>query len=215
MVYYDAANNTIVQIVPGQNSIKSRPDSGLSQIYSGGNVMNREYALGLVCGIVVSTIILAVLWKMNRNSLKGNFDERQMIIRGSGYKLGMFAVIILLAADILADGFGMYENSIMTHSVTSLFILVSGVLVYALYCIRYDAYLGMGMNIRRYAIIIGIVILAQIPAMIIDIRQNAFIENGKLAFGPCSRIMMLMLFTIIIIALFIRGNGREAEDSEE
>lgn len=146
--------------------------------------------------------------------LQASDTASSRIIRGSAYKLGMFTILILLTIDMLADEFGMYENSIMTHSVTDLFILLAGVLVYAIYCIRYDAYLGMGMNIRRYAIIIGIVILAQIPAMVIDIRSGAFIANGRLAFDPCSRIMVLTLLLIIIIALLIRGNGSEADDSE-
>jgi hypothetical protein len=174
--------------------------------------MNNSYTTGLAFGICFALIAYVVIYKFQKEKLSGHYDERQELIRGRAYKYALFTMIFLLLADLLADGFGLYENTPLSHSFTSLFILMSGLLVYAVYCIKNDSYFGVGINIRAYVITISLVILLQVISLVLDFRDGSFLIDGKLAFGPSSRILFIIIFAIIMIALY--SHSRNASDAE-
>ena len=52
----------------------------------------------MIVGILLVFVIFAIVWKVSGSkSLKGDYDERQMLIRGIGYKYAFFTNLILLA----------------------------------------------------------------------------------------------------------------------
>ena len=179
-------------------------------------IMNNSYTAGLAFGICFALIAYVIVHRISKDRLSGHYDERQELIRGRAYKYAAFTMMFLLLADLLADGFGLYDTTPLSHSVSDIFILMTGILIYAVYCIKNDPYFGVGINIRMYVITIVVVILLQVISLVMDFREDAFLVDGKLAFGPAFRIIFIIEFAIIMIALFSHSrNMADAESDDE
>lgn len=177
--------------------------------------MNNEYAAGVAVGILTALLILFIIRKLNKENKKGYYDERQELVRGRGYKYSMFTVIILLAVDMLGDEFGLFEILPVTHSTAACFIFMTGVMVYALYCIYNDAYLGIGANIKAYKITMWVVIIANLASLVSRIWAGELLENGKLSFSAATGIFFTIDFAIIMIALEIKSRREGKEETDE
>ncbi|MBQ3923919.1 MAG: hypothetical protein II696_00185 [Firmicutes bacterium] len=180
--------------------------------------VNFAYAAGFAVGIIFVFAVFFIMWKWKGVNLSGKYDERQELIRGRGYKYGFFAVLALVAVYMIVDSMGLgpaipFENSAILFA-----ILIVGVVVYAVYCIRNDAYFGIGMNKKSYYILIIFVIVINGIAAVMNLMNEPF-ENGKLSLGPCMEILCVLAFAVILIALVIKNREdakeAEAEDAED
>lgn len=175
---------------------------------------NTSYVLGMILGVVIALAVLLILWKAKGTSLKGKYDERQELVRGRGYKYAFFTVVILIFLYMIVDMLGITDMMPFTHSSLAIAILLIGVMVYAVYCIRNDAYFGIGQNRRSYCILIGFIIVLNLLSAVMNLRDEPF-EGGKLALGPCVQILVVITFGVVLIALLIKGREDGAEDDEE
>lgn len=171
-----------------------------------------SYAAGLAFGIVTALIIFALVWKFSKKSMKGTFDERQELIRGRGYKYAAFTMLGLLLLDMLIESFGAFETLPVPRTLAIFFMILAGVMVYALYCIRNDSYFGVGTDTRTYRAVMWIVIVCNAISGITGLREGVFVD-GKLAFGPCASLIFCVSFIIIMISLQMR-NRASAEEAE-
>lgn len=176
--------------------------------------MNSDNAAELTIGIVTALVIMVVVWKFNKRNTKGNFDERQEIIRGRGYKYATFTILGFLVADLLGERFGIFETCPVGRELVILFMILAGVMVYALYCIKKDSYFGVDSDSRTYRAIMWVVIVCNAFSGIGDLKNEAFVD-GKLAFGPWASVMLAVAFTIIMIALYVKHWGEEEEESAD
>ncbi len=172
------------------------------------------YAAGLAVGIIVALLFFLIIWKFNRNKLKGQFDERQELVRGRGYKYASFTLLGLLTLDLLLEGFGAFEKLPFTRELFLFFVILAGIMVYALYCIRNDSYFGVGMDTRTYRAVMWVVIVCNVISAFSGLRSGAM-EGGKLAFGPCASLIFSIAFIIIMIALSVRSRNAALEEDEE
>ena len=175
---------------------------------------NTAYAAGLACGILIAVVILLIFHKFNKNKLKGTFDERQELAKGRGYKYSTFTLLILIVIDLLAESFGVFEILPFTRELVLFFILIVGVLVFAVYCIMNDAYLGVGTNMRSYKALMWIIIVLNGVSAIMGFRDGAMVD-GKLVFGPFMSLLCCLAFVIIGVAFYIKGRSAAAEENEE
>ena len=176
---------------------------------------NTEYAAGLAFGIVFALVLFIVIWKfIKKTGMKGNFDERQELVRGRGYKYAFFVVIILLTIELLAEGFNAFDILPLTRMLTLFFILLVGVMVYAIYCIRNDSYFGVGTDARTYKAVMWIVIVCNAVSGFAGLREGALVD-GKLVFGPCASLLFCIAFIIIMISLSAKSRSSAEEDSAE
>ena len=195
-LYYDLA----------RDGIRVRP--------GGGNNMSTNYAMGLAFGIVTALIIFAIVWKFSKKSMKGTFDERQELVRGRGYKYACFTMLGLLTLDLLAESFGAFETLPVTRTLAVFFMILAGVMVYALYCIKNDSYFGVGTDSRTYRAVMWIVIVCNAISGISGLKDGAM-ENGKLSFSPCASLLFCLAFVIIMISLSIKQRSLAAEEAAE
>lgn len=176
---------------------------------------NTEYAAGLAFGIVTALIIFLVIWKFSKKAgMKGNFDERQELVRGRGYKYAFFIVVILLTLELLAESFNAFDILPLTRTLTLFFILLTGVMVYALYCIRNDSYFGVGTDARTYKAVMWIVIVCNAISGFTGLKDGAIVD-GKLAFGPCASLLFCAAFAVILISLSLKNKASEEESAED
>ena len=173
-----------------------------------------EYALGLTAGIICALIILVIVWKINKKTMKGKFDERQELVRGRGYKYACFTLLILLTADLLAEAYGFFETTVFTREIAVFFMILAGVMVYAVYCIKNDSYFGVGTDTRTYRAVMWVVIVCQLINAVSGLREGALI-NGKLDFGTVSSLLFAAAFTVIMLALYIRKRNEGADEADD
>ena len=195
-LYYDLA----------RDGIRVRP--------GGGNNMSTNYAMGLAFGIVTALIVFAIVWKFSKKSMKGTFDERQELVRGRGYKYACFTMLGLLTLDLLAESFGAFETLPVTRTLAVFFMILAGVMVYALYCIKNDSYFGVGTDTRTYRAVMWIVIVCNAISGFSGLKDGALVD-GKLSFGPCASLMFCLAFVIIMISLSIKQRKMADEEAAE
>jgi len=176
--------------------------------------MNKEYAAGLAVGIVTALIILALVWKFGKKTMKGNFDERQELVRGRGYKYACFTVLALITLDLLAESYSAFDALPVPRTLALFFIILTGVMVYALYCIKNDSYFGVGTDIRTYRAVMWVVIACNAVSGFMGLRDGAFVD-GKLAFGPCASLLFCLAFLIVMVSLWIKQSNMAKEEATE
>ena len=176
--------------------------------------MSTSYAAGLAFGIVTALIIFAVIWKFSKKSMKGTFDERQELVRGRGYKYASFTMLALLVLDLLLESLDAFETLPVTRMLAIFIMILAGVMVYALYCIKNDSYFGVGTDSRTYRAVMWIVIVCNAVSGFTGLKEGAM-EDGKLAFGPCASLLFCLAFVIIMISIGIKQRNAAAEEAEE
>ena len=170
-----------------------------------------EYALGLTVGIICALIILVIVWKINKKSMKGKFDERQELVRGRGYKYACFTLLILLVLDLLAEAYGFFDATVFTREIAIFFMIIVGVMVYAVYCIKNDSYFGVGTDTRTYRAVMWIMTISQLINAVSGLRSGALV-NGKLDFGTVSSLLFAAAFTVIMVCLYVRKRQVDADE---
>ena len=176
--------------------------------------MSTSYAAGLAFGIVTALIIFALIWKFSKKSMKGTFDERQELVRGRGYKYACFTMLSLLTLDLLIESFGAYETLPVTRTLAIFIMIIAGVTVYALYCIKNDSYFGVGTDTRTYRAVMWVVIVCNAVSGFTGLKEGVMVD-GKLSFGPCASLLFCLVFVIIMISLSVKQRNMAKEEAEE
>ena len=177
--------------------------------------MSTSYAAGLAFGIVTALIIFALIWKFSKKSMKGTFDERQELVRGRGYKYASFTMLGFLTLDLLLESFDAFETLPVTRTLAIFLMILAGVMVYALYCIKNDSYFGVGTDTRTYRAVMWVVIVCNAISGFSGLKDGAMVD-GKLSFGPCAALLFCLAFVTIMIMLSIKQRSMsEEEDAED
>ena len=178
------------------------------------DTMSTSYAAGLAFGIVTALIIFALVWKFSKKTMKGKFDERQELVRGRGYKYASFTLLGLITLDLLAESLGAFAKLPVTRELALFFIILTGVMVYALYCIKNDSYFGVGTDYRTYRAVMWVIVVCNAVSAFSGLRSGAIVD-GKLAFGPFSALLFVLAFAIILISLSVKQRTAAIEEAEE
>ena len=176
--------------------------------------MSTSYAAGLAVGIVTALIIFALIWKFSKKTMKGTFDERQELVRGRGYKYACFTLLVMITLDLLIESFGAFEALPFTRELFLFFVILAGVMVYALYCIKNDSYFGVGTDIRTYRAVMWVVIVCNAISAFSGLRSGAMV-NGKLAFGPFASLLFCIAFVTVMISLSVKQRNLAKEEAED
>ncbi len=176
--------------------------------------MSTSYATGLVFGIVTALIVFALIWKFSKKTMKGTFDERQELVRGRGYKYACFTFLGLLVLDLLIESYDAFETLPVTRTLAIFIMILAGVMVYALYCIKNDSYFGVGTDTRTYRAVMWIVIVCNAISGFSGLKSGALVD-GKLAFGPCASLLFCIAFVIIMISISVKQRNLAKEEAAE
>lgn len=170
----------------------------------------KDVKLGFAVGFfLVLLFYVIILTAFKKTKVKGDYDERQQIVRGKGYKAGFFTLLIcnvLIAVLTQDDGTLPYVNA----DVAVLISAFVAIIVFAVYCIFKDGYFGVVENPKSTLIIF---LLIAILNVVIGITNcNKWVVDGKLSMGimnfACG-ITMLVVSLAGVIKLLL--NKREDE----
>ena len=176
--------------------------------------MSKDYAMGLAVGIIAAIVLFVIIMKFTKMKMKGQFDERQELVKGRGYKYAFFTLLCLVTLDLLIESFDVYEILPVTRELALFIMILVCVMVYALYCIKNDSYFGVGTDARTYRAVMWIVIVCNAVSAFFGFREGAIVD-GKLDFGPFASLIFCIAFVIIMIALRVKSQNAAREDTEE
>ena len=184
--------------------------------------MTIYYALGLVCGVAVGLVFVALLvWltrkmggKVDLECKKGAYDERQLLARGVAYKYAFYTLLLGVVSIAILDTMGI--KIFMSLAGIMLIIFVS-LAVFATICIMKDAYMSLYENVKGVVIMFSAVALINLVTAISNIvAGTSLIENGELSVC-CVNLIVGLLF-LYILPVFIGRviyNNKQLEEDEE
>ena len=117
-----------------------------------------EYMMGFMVGIIIVLIAALLLKKVfTKNGLyeKCEPDERQILARGTAYKIAFYAILVWNAFGYILHSMKVLKGEWMGD--VCFFGLLMGVMVYVIVCIIKDAYLGTAKNPGK--VLLGLVII--------------------------------------------------------
>lgn len=175
--------------------------------------MNKYYIMGMVCGVFVGLLLVAVLLKVTKTDgrMKCRYDERQTEARGKGYKYGFFTFLIgdFLYALLCAAEFEVPAEP----AAVMMILIVLGMVVQIVYCIWKDAYFSLNENRTRVLVAFAVVAGFNLLLGVFRLLEGDVVVNGVLTFNSMN-LLCGILFLIIFFAMLLK-RLRGTSDGEE
>ena len=174
--------------------------------------MNQEAEFSMVAGILAGLLCAVILkfFQSKKNGKKCEFDERQELIRGKGFKFGFFSMII---CSMLVSCYStIMEKSVFDVFTASVLSIIVGVGVFAVYCIWKDAYFSFKENRKKMLILFAFLGLANILAVISQVLAGeiSLVENGEIQ-PFVFNIMCGVLYAAIFGTFFVKEIAERME----
>ena len=173
---------------------------------------NLAYALGFIFGICLfsAIIIIPMLIAITKDGkLKRKYDERQELIRGRGFKVACYTMIVLNI--VYAIAMVVYSKLPIEPSAVMFIIAILGAMVYAWYCILNDGYFALNERVPQTIIVFTIIGLANLMMGISHILSENMIKNGVIKF-ECMSVVCGVLMLITVLVILIKQHKDKKED---
>ena len=174
------------------------------------------YRLGFVVGfsitILVGAALILVFLKYTKNDkkIKCEYDERQLQARGNGFKYGFFTHILYSA--VLAACSVMEIKIPMANGMLEVFGIILAILVFAVYCIRKNAYISLNENVKKLTIVFLVIGVMNLIIGIMHVIDGTIVENGIITVNALNLFSGICMFFITIV---VNLNNKEAADEME
>lgn len=130
-----------------------------------------------------------------------DYDERQVLARGRAFMWGFFSLMICLMVYGLADM--LIEPWCDTLTGCIICICVS-LLVFAVICIRKDAFAGIGQKRKRNLTVLLVLTLANLLFGVSHIIDGDLLRDGVLSFHSVSLIVGITT-GIVLVVYYVHG----------
>lgn len=155
------------------------------------------FVIGLAVGLLVVAICVAASKK--GDEVKNQFDERQELVRGKGFKYGFFTMMIANAALLVLNILEIPLFSNMEVAMTA--SIVIGVSVFASYCIWNDGYFALNENRKSLLIMFGLIGVLNLVIGIGNVFAGVIMENGAFTFRSTNLFCALIFIVVFIVML--------------
>ena len=176
-----------------------------------------EYSIGklvgALVGFVVGIVLVAIFSKFaNKNrKLKTEYDERQKVLRGEGYKYGFYAMAIYAVLNTIL---GIADYSLPVEpAVYNFSYIFIGAVVDIGYCVFHDCYWGLNNNKSKWCIVMGFAGLINAVAVVIACTEGAFIYNNMIS-TPGINLLCAILCLFLAISVFVKSLMDKKEAAE-
>ena len=166
-------------------------------------------ALSYLAVIILIYAIIRLSRKNGARSAKGEYDERQMEIRGRGYKLCSILYMIELGFLMFSDGLEI--DLPLTNGALYAIMFCLPIGFFSVYCIMNDAYIGVRNDINRFIVLAAVIVVMDLASTIVQINHGALVKDGKLT-SACITPACGLLFLAILLSLLIRNCQIKAEE---
>lgn len=159
------------------------------------------YSLGALAGITIGVLvgILILLFTKKNGSMKCEYDERQQLVQGKGYKYAFFTMLIYYGLIFIAD-----FSEINLHAESNALIMIGigiGVCVFASYAILHDAYFALNEKVPRLIGVFAVLACINSLAAVRFIVEGKIIVDGVLTRMVSNLVVSLMLIDVLVVLL--------------
>lgn len=132
--------------------------------------MSYSFIMGFLVGLVIVAIVTVILRLALNNEwkIKGEYDERQQLVRGRGYKYSFFT--LLLCVGVILTLSTCYVNMVLFRILSFTACGIS-ICVYATYAIWHDAYFGVNARPKLLLIYSAIIGFGNLLIGLIEINE--------------------------------------------
>lgn len=172
--------------------------------------MGHYYFFGFIIGaavVLVIGLIIHLIYRTQRIPLN-EYDERQLVIRGNGFKYAFFTVLI--GNLVFAAVSEVMKTQIFTPSTGYFASVMAAFLVFLSYCIWNDAYLTRNEKPVPMIIIFAVVGGINLLLGVLHIVDGTFIENGRV-----SDCIINLICGIVFVVLALVGLSKEIQSRRE
>ncbi|MBQ9674061.1 MAG: hypothetical protein IJV39_05500 [Ruminococcus sp.] len=153
----------------------------------------------IVCAAIAIFILLIKKYSMDDSN---RYDERQVAMRSKAYKFGFGTVLAYNVLYYLATAI-FFEKPLMQDGIAPMVGVCLGLVVFAIECIRNDAFFSIRQNPWVYMLLCLIVVLSNGYVSFQNIRDGLLIKDGLMT-ESCLQPIITVTFLIIIIAIIVK-----------
>jgi len=176
--------------------------------------MNMEYVLGIVAGAVVGVVLIALILKLanNNGKMKAEYDERQKMLLGKGYKAGFYTMLIMVAILMIAD----IGETVIPVDMFLVYAVIFFVPLTLLCCVNIwnGAYFGLNNDVKRYCITFIALIAMNLFIAGMAIAKGTFYVDGEFDASLINLLGAIMMLIILVVILLRQFTDRKEEDEE-
>ncbi len=176
--------------------------AGFVSGYSETEKYSLEYYLGMLVGMasgIAFVALFAWILKKKFHMNMNRYDERQKLAQGEAYKIGFYALMILMLVHAFAREF---FGIMLFDSITGeLLLILVGLAVWIAVCLKKEAYFSLDGKPKTFVLIyLGIGVLNLVIGIVNLIHDNEpLIVNGR--FADDSMNLIVGIFVLVIAAL--------------
>lgn len=160
------------------------------------------YLVGMLVGVAVGLIVIALCFKYVRIRKGSNFeyDERQQLTRGTGFKYAYVTGIVYNAVLCLLTITGIPLP--IEQSVLILIGILLSVLVYVIYCIQHDAYVSLNENANRLMIVFIVIGVINTFIGVMHLVHGTMFKDGVFTFRGINLLcgIFMLVVTVVLFA---------------
>ena len=160
--------------------------------------------------LVVVILVAAVILGGRTVRKTKEYDERQMILRAQGYRIGFSVTVLAGMAVLFLVEFGVVPIACATLAMY--IALIAGVVTFAVFCIRKDVFFAMNQKGTYYIALTAFIVVADGAAAVSRIVNGSILENGVPTFTSCNSLILALVFLVILVALLIRKSVGERDE---
>lgn len=170
------------------------------------------YLVGMLVGVGAGLIVVMLCFKYVRIRKGSNFeyDERQQLARGNGFKYAYITGVVYNGVLCLLTMAGIPLP--VEQSVLIMMGILLTVLIYAVYCIRHDAYVSLNENANRLMIVF--IILGGINTFIgvMHVVHGTMFEDGVFTFHGIN--LLCGIFLLVVAVVLFAHTKLQAREEE-
>ena len=160
--------------------------------------------------VVIAAGIAGVLLLRKERGGSKHYDERQLVLRANGTKIGYYVTLIAETLVLMLTEFGIIPLTSVTLAV--FVALMAGVVTFAVYCIVKDVFFSIGEKGNYYILMCGVITLADGAAAVSSIVSGTILIDGVPTFFSCNALVLTLVFLVILVALLVRKFAGERDE---
>ena len=168
----------------------------------------------IIVAVVVSIIICAVIMKAfhsGRSSMP-KYDERQQLIRGRGYMIAFYSIIIVMC---LIPVIMTQEMIHFLGDILFFIPLILGIMIHIMYCIWNNAYIELNLKIKNWVIFMLCISVFNLALGAISIKNGNMVEDNVLQVQALNLIVGGLGLVILVELLIKMAVDRKGADEDE
>ena len=171
---------------------------------------NIGFAIGALLGVLLGVgVLLGILIITTKNhTVKRDYDERQGLVRGKGYKYGF---ITMLIANMTLGYISLFFDKPIMDTCFSMFLSIGlGGLVNIHYCIWKEGYFSLNEKPKVFITIMLVLAVLQYISFAGSLKEGIIVD-GMITYRATSLVVAVLL-TFTLVDLLVKSISRKRED---